>query len=216
MYEQGVDFGFCSKTDDSTKQDNGEAFSTGFISIAIMNEYKNEGYKFVQKVDDEAKIFEDNTEWDEDKITGKKTKTFHTILNNNTHSQWVRMTSDGYWYYKNGEVVTTTGSTSTAVTEQGTDSVYDYQNQSIIALKDRLLASTKSHYTYDRCSDSSQYRCTRVGILKGVWVFSFETSGCLGTRTCHKCIDHCVGRIGYRYYKALGYNCGGPCSSLEN
>jgi hypothetical protein len=45
-------------------QDNIETATSGFISNSTMNKCINEGYKFVQKLDD-SKIYDDNTEWDE-------------------------------------------------------------------------------------------------------------------------------------------------------
>jgi hypothetical protein len=42
--------------------------TTGFILNTIMNKYSNEGYKFIQKVDN-SKMYDDSTEWEEEELS---------------------------------------------------------------------------------------------------------------------------------------------------
>jgi hypothetical protein len=208
MYEQGVNIGSCSTTEKNTKQHHHETTPiSGFISNTIINKYKNEGYKFVQNVDDSL-MFNPNTEWEEELYDvaeedspGMITKSFHSMKNNNTNSHWqIRITSEGDWYYKNSKV---TSSSTGGFELSSSDNTI-----SVVKNSRRNLASATDHQNFDECSADGD-SCTRLLFLTGVRMNSVETSGCpFGAKSCHRCINRCVGRLGYRYYRLLGYNCG--------
>jgi hypothetical protein len=200
FYKQGINIATCSKNNKGTNRNSIESSlpsTFGFVSKEIMNQFQNEGYMFVQKVDDDTIDFHDDSSTEVEKEnTGMITT--RTPLNN-THSQWVRVTSDGYEYYKSG--LTTATATMTNSEQDLLNGKYQSNNNTtmITTATRNLIVSTKDHYR--GCADTDS--CTRLFFLPGVQVYSKEVAGCN-----ELCTTRCVGFAGYLYYKSRGYYCG--------